>query len=119
KSRQDRGAITGNSDLSTVGVPRELKIDGMTGHLVREIGFMYRDDRCLRWRNSLKRFVQVVGSFINVVHTHDPDSLAISFQRHRLIAQDRKTMAIEDLRNQIRTVPVVVVAQDGHDRSSF
>jgi hypothetical protein len=91
----------------------------MPGRLICEIGFVDRYDLGLGWRDFLKRLVQVIGVFINVVHTHDPDSLAISFQRHRLIAQDLETMAIEDFCNDIGIVPVVVIAQNRNDRSCF
>jgi hypothetical protein len=91
----------------------------MPGCLICEIGFVHRYDPSLGWWDSLKRLVQVIGVFINVVYANDPDALAIPFQRYRLIAQDLKTMAIEDFCNDIGIVPVIVIAQNRHDRSSF
>jgi hypothetical protein len=91
----------------------------MPGRLICEIGFVDRYDLGLGWRDSLKCLVQVIGVFINVVYTNDPDPLAIPFQRYGLIAQDLETMAIKDFCNDIGIVPVIMIAQNRHDRSSL
>jgi hypothetical protein len=91
----------------------------MPGGLICEIGFVNRYDLGLGWRDSLKRFVQVIGVFIDVVYTNDPDPLPIPFQRYGLIAQDPETMAIKDFCNDIGIVPVIVIAQNRYDRSCF
>ena len=91
----------------------------MPGGLICEIGFVDRYDLCLGWRDSQKRLVQVIGLFVNVVYTDDPNPLAIPFQRYGLIAQDLETMAIKDFCNDIGIVPVIVIAQNRYDRSYF
>ncbi len=91
----------------------------MPGCLICEIGFVDRYDLGLGWWDPLKRLVQVISVFINVVYTNDPDPLAIPFQRYGLIAQDLETMAIKDFCNDIGIVPVIVIAQNRYDRSCF
>ena len=53
----------------------------MPGGLICEIGFVHRYDLSLGWWDSLKRLVQVIGVFINVVYANDPDPVAMPFER--------------------------------------
>jgi len=53
-----------------------------------------------------------------IVQAYDPDALTLSFQGHRLIAQNVETMVVEGFGDDFGTIPMIVIAENRHQRSS-
>lgn len=99
-----------------MGVSRDLQVDGIPGHVVGEIGFVHGDDFGFGGGHSPKSLVDVIGPCIDVVDADDPDALAVSLQRDRLVPQDLQAMAMQGVGDDVGIVPVVVVTEDSEQR---
>jgi len=67
---------------------------------------------------ACKGFFQIVGSLKNVVDANDPESLAVTFQWNRSVAQNWNAVGLQYFSNDIGIIPVVVIPKDGEGRNA-
>src|SRR5579872_1951482 len=94
-------ADAGNPDLAAMGMSGQLQIYRISDRLIGEIRFVHQQNRRLIFRNFLEGNVDV-WPCVQGIQPAEPQSLATTFDRMRIIAQDRNILSLQSLGYHVR-----------------
>jgi len=89
----------------------ELKVNGKSRSFVGKIGFVGKQDDSFASGNDAQRFGEIGRSTKHIIHAGEPEAHTITFNRHRLIRQNKDALCLECARDVLRVGVEVVIAQ--------